>query len=51
LAIRNVFKKGATSKAVIIPSQICDNLDIGNTDRLDIKQVGNRIIITKIKED
>lgn len=50
MAIRNIFKKGATSKAVILPSQICDDLDIKDKDRMDIKRVGNKIIITKIKE-
>jgi len=46
MAIRTVFKSGAVSKAVIIPSHICESLGINENDRLDIVLKGNKIVIT-----
>ena len=51
MAKRKVFKSGLTSKAVIIPTYICELLGIEADDRLEITHRGEKIIITKVKGD
>ena len=51
MAKRKMFKQGVASLAVIIPSTISESLDINKSDVMDIKQVGNKVVITKVKKE
>lgn len=44
---RNMFPKGASSLAVIIPSDICKKLEIGDKDRMEVYESRGVIKIRK----
>ena len=46
--IRNLFPKGATSLAVIIPKDICDKYKLEDKDRMEVYELRGVIRLRKV---